>query len=296
MRSLAFLLFGLVLPLSLRSSAFEPFTVPAKFNHGRVILPASVNGAGPFSFLLDTACTIPTLHPELVDELSLQPRGSVRIHGIAGIERAPTYRNVAFDLKGATYRPRRVAAIPSERSESRRRRDGVIGSSFFEQFVVEINGPAETVRLHSPTNFNYLGKGEMLEFRFLAEIPVIKGTIVYPDRPPIETKFEIDTGCDSGLCLGDHFVNEHRLLEAAEGRADRKFGVGGSTRTHNGSVPLLELGKLKVQKPQADFFLEGSPVDKPLAGHIGAGIFQRYNVIFDYPRKRIIIEAQPSAR
>src|SRR5687768_13344847 len=73
-RSEAFLLcFGLSV-----LAAEEPITIDAKFNHGRVILPAKLNGNGPFSFLLDTACTIPTVHPAMVDELSLQQRGFVR--------------------------------------------------------------------------------------------------------------------------------------------------------------------------------------------------------------------------
>src|SRR5688572_23984792 len=92
----------------LQVSASESVTIAARFNHGRVIIPAKLNDAtNALSFLLDTACTIPTIHPTIVDELSLQQRGFVRIHGIAGVERAPTYPNVSFDLGGATYRPRR---------------------------------------------------------------------------------------------------------------------------------------------------------------------------------------------
>lgn len=263
----------------------------ARFDRGgRAIIPVKLNSTGPFWFLLDTACTIPTLHPDAAEELKLEQRGFVRIHGIAGVERAPTYPNVAFDLGGATYTPRRVAAIPSEREQSRRRRDGVIGSSFFERFVVVIDGPAKSVRLHSATNFAYSGKGEIVPFTFHAEIPVVNGTIAFPEGGLGEAQFELDTGCDSGLCLGSHYVKQHKLVERTEGRADEKFGVGGSTETHNGSVPLLRLGGLKIEKPQADFFLEGSPVDEPFAGHIGMGVFQRYRVIFDYPRKRLIIE------
>ena len=157
--------------------------------------------------------------------------------------------------------------------------------------MVVIDGPGKSVRLHSPTNYAYAGQGEILSFRFKEEIPVVQGAIIYPDREPIETEFEIDTGCDSGLCLGEHFVTAHQLLENAEGRADQKFGVGGSAQTQNGSVPILRLGKLEIIKPQADFFREGSPVDAPLAGHIGAGVFQRYKVIYDYSRKRLIIES-----
>ena len=44
-------------------------------------------------------------------------------------------------------------------------------------------------------------------------------------------------------------------------------------------------------KPQTDFFLEGSPVDAGLAGHIGIGALNRFKVIFDYSRRQMILEA-----
>jgi hypothetical protein len=270
--------------------AADPLQVEARFTQGRVTVAAKLNDAGPFWFLLDSACTIATVHPDLVDELALQQRGFVRIHGIAGVERAPTYPNVTFDFTGARHQPRRIAAIPSEREDSRRRRDGVIGSSLFNQFVVEIDGPGKTLKLHSATNFSYSGEGQIVPFRFQAEIPVLKAAIFYPGKDPIESEFELDTGCDSGLCLGSHFVSAHKLLDGAQTRADEKFGVGGSTETRNGTVPALRLGNFEIKDAQTDFFLAGSPVDEPLAGHLGMGILKRYRVIVDYPRKRLIIE------
>src|SRR5262245_18443018 len=84
-------------------SSSEPVTIPIKLNHGRIIVHARIADYSPLTFVLDSACTIPTLHPELVDELKLTLSDRVRISGIAGEERSPTYRGVVFDLTGATY-------------------------------------------------------------------------------------------------------------------------------------------------------------------------------------------------
>src|SRR4051812_15661907 len=70
----------------------EPVIIPLKFSHGRMLLSAKINEIGPLTFLLDSACTIPTLHPKLMDRLKIEPSGHVLINGIAGEERAPTYR------------------------------------------------------------------------------------------------------------------------------------------------------------------------------------------------------------
>jgi hypothetical protein len=264
-------------------------TVPVKLQHNRILLQAKVNDSGPHTFLLDTAATIPTIHPSLMDELKLEPSGRVRINGIAGDERAPTYRNVTFQLGDATYKPRRVASIPSERDHSRRR-DGVIGSGFFETFVVEIRPKEKIVKLHSPARFNYEGKGEVVAFRLREEIPVVDGTIELMDGSTLKGEFEVDTGCDSGICLGEHFVKEHSLLEKLSGKASEKFGVGGSVDTADVKIPRFRMGEKEFTDAQSDLFLNGSPVDKPLAGHIGMGVLGRTVVILDYSRKRIILE------
>jgi hypothetical protein len=275
----------------------NPLIIPTKFSHGRIILTARIAESGPLTFLLDSGCTIPTLRPELVDELKLTASGHVQINGIAGEERAPTYRNVVFDLDGVTYAPRRIASVPSERNE-RRRRDGVLDAGFFRHFVVEFIPGTDSLRLHSPTNFTYSGSGTIVPFRFRDEIPVIKGAVVLANGDPINAEFEIDTGCDSGLCLGEKFVTSHELLEKIQHRAGEKFGIGGSVDTQMGRVPALRLGEYEVKNVQTDFFLKGSPVDEPLAGHIGMAALGKQHVIFDYARKRLIIEApgsKPSA-
>ena len=264
-------------------------TIPIKLHHHRIILEAKLNDAGPHTFLLDTGCTIPTIHPKLVDELKLQPSGRVRINGIAGVERAPTYRDVTFLLGDARYKPRRVASIPSERDHSRKR-DGVIGSGFFETFVVEIRPRDKVARLHSPANFTYSGKGEVVSFRLSDEIPVVEGSIELSDGTNLTGEFELDTGCDSGICLGEHFVKENSLVTKLSGKESEKFGVGGSVETADVRIPVFRLGSREFKNAQADLFLDGSPVDKPLIGHIGMGVLGKAAVIFDYSRKRIIIE------
>src|SRR5678815_1661210 len=153
-RIFATLLAVFLSPASGQTTNPAPITVKIHLTHNRIVVPAKINST-PLKFLLDSACTIPTLHPEVIDDLKLQPSGSVSIAGIAGEERAPTFRGIVLDMGEARYSPRRIASIPSERSESRRRRDGVIGSGFFRQYVVEMDPRAGLIRLYSPTNFTY---------------------------------------------------------------------------------------------------------------------------------------------
>ena len=260
-----------------------PVTIPITFNHQRIMVPATINGSKPHLFLLDNGCTIPTLNPALVEELRLERAGSIRMIGIAGEERTPTYRGAVYNLGSATYAPRRVAALRG------RRRDGVIDAGLFQRFVVEISPKQKVIRLHQPATFHYTGSGKTVPLRFRDETAIIAATLVLGDGSAVTEQFEVDTGCDSGLCLGSAFVTRHHLADA-DGAGSQKFGIGGSVETKSGTVPLLRLGEVELRQPQTDFFLQGSPVDEPMAGHIGMGVLHRFTVIFDYSRSVMIIE------
>lgn len=260
------------------------------------MVPVSLNGSNGLSFMLDTGFSMTMIHPSLVEPLRLQRAGEITIAGIAGEERAPTYEGVLFDIGGVKYEPRRVAALGSD-GNRRRRRDGILGSGIFRLYVVEIDFARSQLALYSPTSFSYAGKGEIIPLRFRrgGTTPIIEATINATNGAAIHGEFEIDTGCDSGLCLGREFIETNHLLDGSDTRAGGKFGVGGGAKTRNGHVAQLQLGAAKVEKPDTDFFLEGSPVDHGLAGHIGIGVFKHFKVIFDYSRRQMILE-RPASR
>ena len=289
------LAFTLISFVSTARATNEPITIiPISVARDRVMVPASLNGTNKLSFLLDTGYTLTMVHPELVELLQLRRAGEITIAGIAGEERAATYEGAKFQLGEAKYAPRRIGAVRD--GASRRRRDGILGSGLFRQFVVMIDFQHARLTLFSPTNFHYTGTGEIVPLRFRrSSTPTVSAVINGTNGSPVRGEFEIDTGCDSGVCLGHDFITANHLLDETETRGGGKFGVGGSVKTRSGHLPDLQLGGAKIEKPQTDFFLEGSPVDPGLAGHIGIEALRRFKVIFDYPRQRMILE-QPDTR
>ena len=266
-------------------------SIPFEFVSGRILVPARVNDSRPATLMLDTGYSVNMLSGELAEALGLKRTGRITIVGIAGEESADQFEGVTFHLGSASYKPRRVAALPASYQRHWRKRDGVLGAGFFRRFVVEIDPKAGTVRLHEPESFRYSGSGEMVPFRMPQSTPVVEGAIVRPDQAPIEGRFEVDTGCDGGLCLGSDFVMANHLVDSSDKtEGSTRRGVGGDTRTKLGRVPGFRLGRQLVARPLTNFFLEGSPVDPGLAGHIGMDVFRRFTVIFDYSRERMILE------
>ena len=264
-------------------------TVKFRLQNGLVMVPATVNDSEPLSFLLDTGYSITTIHPRLVEPLKLSRAGRVTIVGIGGEEEAPMYSGVEFRLGEAKYLPRRVAAVPSE--ARRRRRDGILGSGLFRRFVVQLDFRTTTMRLFNPDGYAYAGGGIKVPLGLERETPELNASIPLPDGQKIEGRFELDTGCDDGVCLGREFVAQHKLDElmaASEGGLKR--GTGGDARISSGEIPLLRLGEAEARKVSASFFRDGSPAGAGMAGHIGRQALRQFSVTLDFRRRQMILE------
>jgi len=265
--------------------------VPIKLHQGDLLVEARVNASNKLTFKLDTGFGITTISPKLADSLHLERIGGLTIDGIAGEERADTFRGAEFSFEGMTFRPRRIAALPSERQGKQRSRDGIFGADFFRRFIVEIDMPARRMRLHEPGGFTYSGKGEVIPLQFRRDTPIVEAVIRPLGQEPVTARFEIDTGCDDCLCIGHDFVSANRLLDGAKPRTESaRRGVGGSAPIQHGMLDELRLGQLVVKKPSANFFLEGSPASNGQAGHIGLGALQHFKMIFDYGSRKLILE------
>jgi hypothetical protein len=282
-------------PATTPSASSNRVTVPFEVRRGHIMVPARVNGSNTLSLLLDTGYGMTMLSAEHVESFALKRTGRITIVGIAGEEPAGVFEGPPFDFAGMIWKPRRVAAFPAESQGRSRRRDGILGSAFFRRYVVAIDPTARTITLHEPDTYNYSGDGEVLPLAFQGTTPIVEAGLQLPDQSEVTGRFEIDIGCDACLCLGRHFVEAHQLVPTNSAAGGGRVGVGGGARTRAGHLPWLQLGKQRIEKPAANFFVEGSPVDAPLAGHIGWALLRDFKVVFDYSRKQMILERSLSA-
>ncbi|MEW6160820.1 MAG: retropepsin-like aspartic protease [Verrucomicrobiota bacterium] len=267
-----------------------PDVVPFEFKRGRIMVPVRVNDSEPLSFLLDTGYTLMMINPEHARALELKRVGHITVAGIAGEEKADLFQGTQLKLGNVTFTPRRLAALPSD--ERNRKRDGVLGHGLFKQFVVEIDFKKSQLKLHDPQAFKYAGTGERLPLSFNhTTTPLIDARLVRQDGREIKGRFELDTGCTGTMCIGHDFVEANELLEPEQKTRDSsRGGVGGGVSTRVGRLKELRFGSKTVAHPEANFFLEGSPVDHGLAGHIGIQALRRFRVFLDYSRKEMILE------
>jgi hypothetical protein len=102
-----------------------------------IIVPVSINGSGPYDFLLDTGCANTIIDQKLATQLQLPQVGERKIIGILGSSLMPIVRANSVSVDGATIPDLRVSASPSRMTVSKVR--GVLGQDFLQHFDVLID-------------------------------------------------------------------------------------------------------------------------------------------------------------
>ncbi len=126
--------------LSLALSTAEADPVPAEVvlsvrPSGTVRVPVTVNGQGPFDFVLDTGSSHTTVSSDLADRLALPVVAKVRVFTPSGVETQPVVK-----VEGMAIGSARVEGLmPSVVSNARLRQlepgvHGVIGLDFLAEF------------------------------------------------------------------------------------------------------------------------------------------------------------------
>ena len=109
-------------------------------------------------------------------------------------------------------------------------------------------------------------------------------------------RFVIDTGSSGGVILSPQFGGREEVM-ASSGRtlSVQGYGVGGRSELRLERIERLELGGVSLAHPIAALQSAGAGrvSARGTLGNIGGAILSRFKVIFDYPRKRMILEPGP---
>lgn len=260
-------------------------TVPFRLLNNHVYVEATVNGKGPYTFIVDTGGHT-LLSPRVIKEVGLKSAGDAAMSG-AGEKTASSgyarYDEIAIgkarlrDQVGFTiqiYEPS-VEGIQV---------DGMIGFEYFSRFAVRLDYGAHTMTTTQFAHFDAKDAGTAIPFKFYDHVPQVPGSI---DGLP--TLFDIDTGSRSEIDITQPFVAQHELRNKyVKGvSAITGWGVGGPSRSYVARVPSLTFPGVRVDDVVAGLSEAkgGSFSDPTYGGNIGSGLLKRFVVTFDYPHQ-----------
>jgi len=179
--------------------------------------------------------------------------------------------------------------------------DGIIGGDFIKQFVVEVDYPAQVLRLHDKDKFVYSGPGEIIPMSLNSGgHPVISAEVTVQGRPPMKGRFLVDLGSGGSLALHSPFVEQQQLLELPQKtiKALGGGGAGGRVSGRSGRIAELRIGKFQIENPLTLFSQDkaGAFASSESQGNIGQMILSKFTILLDYSRDRIILEPNASLK
>ncbi|MEZ5959907.1 MAG: retroviral-like aspartic protease family protein [Hyphomonadaceae bacterium] len=211
---------------------------------GRVVAQVTVNGRGPFRFIVDTGANRSAVSPGLAAALGLTPHGEENVHSIHGVSPAPLVSVERLQYGEVSLN---AAALPMLGGSVLAGEDGLLGVDGmsgrrlrmdFDRNCIEIIPSAQARRLRGWSTI----RGDM---RF-GHLIVVPGSI-----DGIRVNLLIDTGSDSSLA-------NNALREALDTRLRRRGReVIANTAGENVvlrniiTVPRMTMGELTVRNVTA---------------------------------------------
>jgi len=264
-------------------------TLPFRLLNNHIYVSATVNGKGPYTFIVDTGghCLI---SPQLVAELGLKIVGATAMSGAGTKTTAGGFTHVDEVALGAMRMRNQLgfaAQIYAPAVEGIRV-DGMVGFEMFRRFAVQIDYGRGLLTITDPTRFDPTGAGTALPFVFYDHLPMVRGALA--DLP---ARFNIDTGSRSEVDITGPFVAAHGLRSRfSKGvSAVTGWGMGGPSRSYVVRLPSLALGSIQVSSPVAGLSEDkgGSISDPNFEGNIGSGLLKRFVVTFDYAHQMMYL-------
>ncbi len=275
-------------------------TIPFRLFRNHVHIEAEVNGAKKLELILDTGMPAPgvlLLGGEKIRELNLSYTGEARIGG-AGGSSSPAKIATGVSLKigdlllegqTAIVRAADPASAPADRGVDELDLDasGVIGLALFSRFVVAIDYDRMVLTLSEPGDFHYQGQGSAIPLGLEMKFPFVKMSARLEDGATVPLMMVADLGASHALSLNIGSQPQVRAPQKTIGFWGK--GAGGEMSGRLGRIQSLSLGKFTLNNVVAGFYTEKlMPLEKN--GNLGNDFLRRFNLVFDYSRKMLIIE------
>jgi predicted aspartyl protease len=269
-------------------------TVPMKLAGGAaplILLPAHVNGEGPFDFILDTGASTSLLATDVASRVGVTVDETKEATGAGGAIPLGigSVRSIAVgsarreDLRvGVTDEVRRLGAIV------RHNVDGDLGYDLLSAFRLTIDYRAMTVAFDGGARSAEEADG--LPFTIAGtEAPLILVPVMVNGEGPFD--FVLDTGA-AATCVSERTAERLGLERRQAPSIQGGGGAVAAGRTRLRSLAVGAWEQRDLPAATAGFFeMLGDKVGRRLDGIVGYNFLRNYLVTIDYPASRLHLEA-----
>jgi hypothetical protein len=281
-------------------------TVPARVPlertpSGHLLVRPKVDGRDVGWFVLDTGTGAGmAIHPKTANALKLPTVGEFMGIGAGKAFACPLRRSASFALGPITL-SQTVFIQASQESWDLinkgfgREVAGTCGYDLFSRAIVELDVKRNLLMLHDPQAYQ-LTSGRWESLALNHKVPCVRCRF----EGGREGLFQLDTGAANGdtqlVVFHAPAVERLKLLEGRKASPIKVGGVGGIVEARMGKLDDFEVGGHRFTSVTGLFMLghEGALADPYTIGTFGGGLLTPFNIVFDYPHRRIAFLETPA--
>jgi hypothetical protein len=170
--------------------------------------------------------------------------------------------------------------------------DGIIGYDLLKRYIVKIDRDKSRLEIYKAGSFSCPPGGTRLKFSFNYDTPVVVGTLTLADGTPLTGSYHITTGGGYGLLLNFPYVQKHRLNARIPPTGSRTVQdlLKPITYTY-GQAASFRIARYTLKQVTVSYSpdVNDGSAEGEIAGAIGYGIWQYFNLIFNYPEKELCL-------
>jgi hypothetical protein len=242
---------------------------------------------------LDTGSGGISLDSTTVQKLGITTVPSEKtIRGIAGIRKVPFLYGATLHLPGLDVQDLdfHVSDYEVLSFSYGIHIDGIIGYSFINRYIVNINYDNQQITVFSQGDYTYPKGGHILNPLFTT-LPI--QTIRFRDSRKMKNRFYFDTGAGLNFLLSQEYVSDSLVLRKKKKKpvVTQAEGMGGKLDMKLTTIKDVRIGPYRFyQVPTLVFNDENNITSYPyLGGVIGNDILRRFNVTLNYKKNEIHI-------
>ncbi len=215
-----------------------------------IIVPVSINGSGPYDFLLDTGASKTIIDQKLADELALPRVTEKNVSGMLGSAKMSVVHIDSLSVAGATVGGGEIFSSDHAATVTGKVR-GVLGEDFLQNFDLLIDYRHQNIHLESPLgSMAAAALGEHLPLQLNGELHgrptgnrlVVSGLI--PELGDKPMSLLLDSGANNLiLFLGSLGAGSAQQQSLQAGSFNKWISSSAATR----SVRVLSLGRNSVE-------------------------------------------------
>ncbi len=280
-----------------QTSKQQPVEIPFDFYRNEIILQVSVAGKGPFNMMLDTGTDPSAVDLTIARDLGLKLHSVGKPASGGGSDANLAYETTLplVQVGSVTVKNLETVAIDLSKVSERLGRPlhGVLGHSFLNGRIVQIDYPNRVVRIYSqspypqPVNRVNTPNRTVLPFRY--DDNVLIDNVVVNGKKLVAN---FDTGSDGTFKLTPAAVDCLGLQdEFNRARVSTTVGFNGVSENREGTLSNVTIGGISVDGPAVVFFGKRMGRDKePWGINIGNAFLKDFVVTIDYRTKLIVLE------